>query len=35
LEGICQEEEAGEGLRREIEEKVRVASFDSMKFNKK
>jgi hypothetical protein len=35
VEGIRQAEEAGEGLRREVEEKARVASFDSMRFNNK
>jgi hypothetical protein len=29
------QEEAAEGLRREVEEKARVASFDSMRFSKK
>jgi hypothetical protein len=35
LAGIRQAEEAVEGLRREVEEKATVASFDSMKFSKK
>jgi hypothetical protein len=35
LEGLRQAEEAVEGLRREVEEKARVDSFDSMRFSKK
>jgi hypothetical protein len=35
LEGLRQAEEPVEGLRRSVEEKARVASFDSMKSNKK
>jgi hypothetical protein len=35
LEDIRQVEEAVEGLRREVEEKAKVASFDSMRISKK
>jgi hypothetical protein len=35
LAGLRQAEEAVEGLRREVEEKARVVSFDSMKSSKK
>jgi hypothetical protein len=35
VEGLRQAEEAGEGLRREVEENARVASFDSVRFSKK
>jgi hypothetical protein len=35
LADIRQVEEAVEGLRREVEEKARVASFDSMKSSKR
>jgi hypothetical protein len=34
LEDIPQAEETGEGIRREVEEKARVVSFDPMRFSK-